>query len=738
MSLWAPGLICNDIILFVCILLITVFFCFFWADYRKLLDTAKAEGVVTTKWTNISVVGASGTGKSSMLNLLLNKEPILEHHSTPVVKAAEVLVVDEDPNTDSDESSSSSDESSEEEDGDETVSEIGQHVIIADPSGSWKATSGETTKTKLAQALKQRIQPKSSAGLPHKPIPLMRVTKRNMERLASQLLPESRPEVDDDMNTKLQHYPMSHANMELLELLYSVRQSEELYKCHWIYVTDSGGQAAFLDIAPALMRYNSANLIVIKLDEKLDSLADFFYSVHGRKVGEGEKRKITTRQLIKNFFYCKSQLKMPHLEGVENVQQHGETCFLILATHLDKYKKLKKSKKLEESLEKKNECLLEDLQSYRDVRRDFKSSKKQIIFPLNTLSREDRQLKTAKKIRDLTAESYIEGEVPVRWFIFHIDLQQKASGCNMISLDECYKIGESSNMKPDEVKAALCYFHSLTVYLYFHSILPLVVFINPQPLFDRLSEIMAVSFGSSRHSAQTIEDLQNKGIFRRTLLDRMTFDKHLFTADDFLKLMKELLIISELHDNSGYFIPCVLKIDDEPYEPVSNDEIEPLILVWENASIPNGLFPALVVHLLGLVSSQVHGVDYPKQFCLGEEICRNKVTLKCRDLGGTLVLVDHVDWLAIFYFSPFKYMYCSTIRCIILQGLVEVVTRFEWKSALAYPQEMFQCKCTVVLPSVFHLCEYNKGSATLTCSKSKVCIKGSVTRHLSWFCEKGI
>ena len=709
---------------------------FFLADYRKLLDTAKAEGVVTTKWTNISVVGASGTGKSSMLNLLLNKEPILEHHSTPAVKAAEVLVVDEDPTTDSDESSSSSDESTEEEDGDETVSEIGQHVIIADTSGCWKATNGETTKTKLAQALKQRIQPKSSAALPHKPIPMMKITKRNMERLASQLLPESRPEVDDDMNIKLQHYPMSHANMELLELLYSVRQSEELYKCHWIYVTDSGGQAAFLDIAPALMRYNSANLIVIKLDEKLDSLAEFFYSVHGRKVGEGEKRKITTMQLIKNFFYCKSQLKMHHLEGVGNLQQHGETCFLILATHLDKYRKLKKSKKLQESLEQKNECLLKHLQSYRDVRRDYKSSKKKIIFPLNTLSRDKKQLKIAKKIRDLTAESYIEGEVPVRWFIFHIDLQQKASGCNMISLDECYKIGESSNMKPDEVKAALHYFHSLTVYLYFHSILPLVVFLNPQPLFDRLSEIMAVSFGSSRHSAQTIEDLQNKGIFRRKLLDKMEFDKHLFTADDFLKLMKELLIISELHDNSGYFIPCVLKIDDEPYEAVSDDEIEPLILVWENASIPNGLFPALVVHLLGLVSSQVRGLDYRKQFLLGDEIYRNKVTLKCRDLGGTLVLVDHVDWLAIFYFGPFKN--CSTIRCIIHRGLVEIVTRFEWKSALAYPHEMFQCKCTVVLPSVFHLCEYNKESATLTCSKSKVCIKCSVERHLSWFCEKGM
>ena len=75
--------------------------------------------------------------------------------------------------------------------------------------------------------------------------------------------------------------------------------------------------------------------------------------------------------------------------------------------------------------------------------------------------------------------------------------------------------------------------------------------------------------------------------------------------------------------------------------------------------------------------------------------------------------------------------------CIRDRCLGDIVTRFEWKSALAYPQEMFQCKCTIVLPSVFHLCEYNKDSATLTCSKSKVCIKCSVERHLSWFSEKG-
>ena len=37
--------------------------------------------------------------------------------------------------------------------------------------------------------------------------------------------------------------------------------SEELYQSHWISSVDTGGQAALLDIALALLRYHFVNIL---------------------------------------------------------------------------------------------------------------------------------------------------------------------------------------------------------------------------------------------------------------------------------------------------------------------------------------------------------------------------------------------------------------------------------------------------------------------------------------------
>ena len=49
---------------------------------------------------------------------------------------------------------------------------------------------------------------------------------------------------------------------EFLELLSKLEKSDELYNAHMMYGLDLGGQAAFLDIAPALLHFHSLNMIV--------------------------------------------------------------------------------------------------------------------------------------------------------------------------------------------------------------------------------------------------------------------------------------------------------------------------------------------------------------------------------------------------------------------------------------------------------------------------------------------
>ena len=56
------------------------------------------------------------------------------------------------------------------------------------------------------------------------------------------------------------------------------------------------------------------------------------------------------------------------------------------------------------------------------------------------------------------------------------------------------------------VHAALMYYHDLTIFLYFPKILPNIAFLYPQPLFERLSDLISISF------ADTVDRLEEGGI----------------------------------------------------------------------------------------------------------------------------------------------------------------------------------------------------------------------------------
>ena len=58
----------------------------------------------------------------------------------------------------------------------------------------------------------------------------------------------------------------SLAIQEVVHLLPVIQKSLVLYESHWI-----GGQAVFLDIAPALLHYNLVDIFTLKLNEKLNA-----------------------------------------------------------------------------------------------------------------------------------------------------------------------------------------------------------------------------------------------------------------------------------------------------------------------------------------------------------------------------------------------------------------------------------------------------------------------------------
>ena len=675
-----------------------------------------------------------------MLNLLLLNPPILQHDSTPAIKESEVCIVDNDSNVSDSES--------------RVDDKFEASVMIANESDKmcmWKTATPDTMKSDLAKALRAHVQLPSNRP---KIVELSDKESSDEELSESEELDDQESSQESE-NVDINPEPMQQSDTkphkqvvkiddkppsavttkELVSLISTVEKSAKLYEAHMIYAIDTGGQAAFLDIAPAILRYHSVNIVALNLTETLNALANFYYSICGKRVGSGEKRRVSTLHLVKSFVHSKCELKLPPLERIEQIAI-GDPAFAVIGTHYDKYLELLKYKKILETLEKKNQCLYRELEKYLDVVHSYKAEEDQLIFPVDTTSRGEDAKEIAKQIRMITTKSYIKGEIPVRWFLFQLEMKSKTSDRNIVSLDECYQIGKSVGMTHEDVKAALRYFHSLTVYLYFPSILPKVIFIHPQPLFDKLSKVIAVSFGGSEYDTRTITDLVKKGIFKKVLFEKISerFVENLFTADDFLKLMEHLLIIMKLPNNEGYFIPCVLQTIDEPFEDVPENEVEPLFLTWENAPIPHGLFPALIVHLLDCYS--------PPHFELKEVNehywhYRNRITLLCPKLGGTVKLIDRVECLGIYYNGERKN--CCIVRRVIFDGISSIVKIFDWKDALACPKEVFQCKIPdCPARSSIHFCQLNEERSQLTCLKSSKLISVDHSLRFEWFPAKGM
>ena len=669
----------------------------------KLLDKAMKEGYVTVKWSKFSVSGAPETGKSSFLNLLYNEEPRDYYSSTPVIALNEARI--------------------------KSTTVWGDSV--------WTKIDHESLKAIIAQGVKHSIRP-------HKP-------KKSLEESIDHSTEETSDSDNFESSTIAGHqtvdqsfsFPKPAVIQEIIKLLPQVQRSEELYQSHWIYGVDTGGQAAFLDIAPILLRYHSVNIITHKLDEKLNDKAKFFFSIVGNKFGEPVEKQITNLQLIESSFRSVLSVNFPELPNI-HIKHVQEPYYIVLGTFLDKM--------LEsgESLQTKNAILSTVLNKFGEAIFMYRTAGNEVIFPVNTTARSDYEIKLADKIREIISQYFIEAEIPIRWFLFQLELDQlhKSSNSSIISLSKCLEIGMTLHMTSREVQAALMYYHDLTIFLYFPKILPNIAFLHPQPLFNKLSDLISISFadavdvleegGISLYNPAAHEELKFEGTFREDLLTSP--NSHLsqgfypeFTPQDFLKLMTSLFIMASLPEKGKYFLPTVLPTTSSTnYNSIPSpfkEHVDPLILSWDMKPLPRGVFLVLVVNLL-------HRKDQPR-FQLKHPLrsiprYRNMITLNTN--YGDVLLVDGIYWIAVYYSGPYKS--CSTIREVVHAGIAEVIQKVQYMSNIGNFEEYFYCTlCSN--ETTEHFCRLKEDKKTLVCSKRFTTNSIDKTRQQPWFSMNG-
>ena len=676
------------------------YFCL--TDYSGLLNKALDEGYITVKWTQLALSGPPGSGKSCFLKLLLDEPPPKVHNSTPVTTTPVVRMLG-------------------------TTGLMSRREKTGQP---WVKVDDQSLKTMIAQTLKEG----NLRG------PILEEEEESDEEEDDQdaSLSSDATGIRQSMRISSSLSNISAAQNEIVQLLPIVQKSSELFQMHWIYATDSGGQAAFLDIAPALLRYNSVNILTHKLNEKLQDKPKFYFSVKGKQIGEPVERQMTHLQLLEGSFRSLTSRDSRTLPRIYTKISHTEPQLIVLGTFLDKIHECN------ESLDKKDAILFEKLEQYSEMRLDYCDYEDKIIYPINTTARDDNETKMASEIRSRICKSYIEAEIPARWFLFKLDLDhfQKTTKDMIVSKSKCLEIGAALKMDSADVEASLMYYHDLTIFLYFPDILPNVVFLHPQPLFDKLSELISISFADAvGHLVDegtflppgAHKKLKNEGIFHLNLLTSYLSSgfSNDFSPSDFLKLLENLFIVAPLSQPGEYFLPSVLPtgILSEGMKALFMQNVDPLILTWKMKPLPQGILPALFINLLRRQQSPKFELKLLESYAMAQY--RNAIQLDCIGPGGAVLLVDAIYWLEIYYSGhPTR---CSDIRSTIYEGIDQVVEKFHYKPILSMPQEYFYC---TMHKTTDHLCRPDNEKENLLCCEDRVSITQlDESRQQPWFQE---
>ena len=436
------------------------------------------------------------------------------------------------------------------------------------------------------------------------------------------------------------------------DIVEAIPNAEANLKCHWVYIVDSGGQTAFQELLPLFTRPASLNIITLDLSKGINEKLDLPYRIK-------EKQFSDPNFSATNFEFLKDVLSSGAILQPYNKSNSKEDAatlqcpeYFVLGTHSDDAKVTQK-KIAEFNKEVSSLTSGSEEKGYRVIRAKLG----EIIYPVNTMLKSGHaRQEESKKLCDTIFDFYDDAsddtfEMPVRWFAFELTLLEKAGNNSILEIDDVLSIGRSLEMTEDDTKKALQHLHNVTIILYYPQVLPNIVFVDPHPILDILSRLLALTYNIERkylhllikvrpESDTELENLRKRGIFAKSLLDNLKGD-HELSKFNFINLLLHLHIIGKTKD--GYFIPSALPPFGSTGSPES-DIISPLLIVWRNPvtkeilPVPRGIFPLAVVNLMTFKQPQF---QFPPD---SEEY------LRCRDAMSFRVHVHDDEFIGTIHF----------------------------------------------------------------------------------------
>ena len=560
---------------------------------RAIFFRAMQEGWVDINILRIAIMGPPATGKTSFLHLLFNWPAPTHHHSTPIgnrpIRAIQRVATHDEGNVWS------------------TVGipELNRMMaeaaqLLRSSDGRKIALTSSQQQTDISQFTYEVVDNPScieGEGKVYKDQVTLPNTTQTIQKRSS-LPTHTDIDNEDVVHSKLIPDP-SHFPKEVLQSLAQGKTSSALNESTWINVLDSGGQPQFADISRVFIHGNVINIIVLKLTQRLDDKPTFAYSINGKVLTQPAVIQMTYIQLIQSFVRSIVSSKYTVRKGLEDVKP----LFVIIGTYYDHTHGIKGFLKSIEPLAEKNRQLIHALKEYREHLVFYNEHNEELIFPVDNMcwwSRKKISLDIRHRIIFHTTPIPIK--VPIRWYMFEVKVKEESLKVahGIVTLDTCEQIGIKLGMGKQEVSQCIEYLNSLSLFLYF-SVLPHVVFTNPQYLLDTVTSLIRMSFVDYPEELLAKgfilpPDMQRKlrreGIFSEELLHYLSleFIHNLFTKDHLMELLQYLFIITPVRETAPflYFIPSALptRYLSEEEKKEFSQTCEPLLLCFKHKVIP--------------------------------------------------------------------------------------------------------------------------------------------------------
>ena len=637
------------------------------------------EGSVDLTITRVNMLGAPGAGKTCAEHLLLNEDPPSDDVSTPIacptVRATRVAV---------------------------------------ENKTKWKRVTNDDLLDALAADLTTSANNAQEISI--EATPKIRSTKSTDHAQSSNSdtshvpPPPDQPSSDTIIEEAPAIPPNYHSEVVVQKILSTPPKKIRL-RNHWLYVIDSGGQPAYQELLPLFTRAASLNIITLDLSKSFKEKFTLEYRIGGKYFPCHSKS--TQLAILQSAVSTGANFKPLDISYVTRKPMHS--MHLVLGTHYDELKDpTHELGKYEETLKSS----MPSLQPYLRNRTICKPDES-IIFPVNTISKSEERKEYSQMICQAI---YFKGsgasltiKIPIRWFAFELALPNKS----IIPIEEALLIGGRYGMNKEETKQALQYFHDVGLKLYYPEVTG-VVFIDPQPIFEILSQLLALTYIDDINCLKLIlvdrlpqivtgylkEGFFNENIFCLLKSAAKVFLKSQFESPDLVELLLHLHIITKVVDNhmGSYFIPYALPSYDELVTPKMEDtDAKPLLIVWMDKEseqilpVPQGIFPLTVIHLL----NQKHvKIPSSKPDCYKY---RDAMSLKITFFDSHILhIINRYSHIEACFTGPPKH--CPQVRQLVIEAVNSSTEKMHLKynhvAAFSCPKEK-NCYCIVdKFPSV--------------------------------------